>query len=178
MTQVSVRNLNEGKPADLTLLNSLNGMIQSIQNRAFQLSQQNGGSGSLDNWLQAERELFLAAQSELTETDREFRIQVSVPGIDAKDLEVSVLGTSITITTTSSRQQTSSANTPQSNTSMSNPGVRFSEFNSKPLFRRIDLGGSVSSGISGQTTAMLDNGLLSISVSKTASDSRTSAARA
>ena len=171
MTQVSVRNLNEGKSADMTLLNSLNGMIQSIQNRAFQLSQQNGGSGSLDNWLQAEREIFLVPQSELSETERECRIQVSVPGIDATDLEVSTLESSVVVTNTSSRQR--------SNTTTSGAGtVQFSEFTSKPMFRRIELGGSVSSGMLGQTTATLDNGLLTITVSKTSAQTRSSAAKA
>jgi len=171
MTQVSVRNLNEGKSADMTLINSLNGMLQSIQNRAFQLSQQNGGSSSLDNWLQAERDLFQVAQSEIQETDREIRMRVSVPGIDAKDLEVSVLGSSLMITTTSTRQQSGSSSASGTATS-----IRFSDFTSKPVFRSFELGGMVSSGALAQTTATLDNGLLTLTVSK--SESRTTSAKA
>jgi HSP20 family molecular chaperone IbpA len=207
MTQVSVRNLDGGKSADSNLLNSLNGMIQAIQNRAFQLSE-TGTSGSssnlggssntaMDNWLQAERELYMVPQSELSETDREVRIQVSVAGIDSKDLEVSATGSSIIVTSASSRQTgnmstsgssgsggSGSAGSGSGGSGSSGSGsgggststsgnVRFSDFGSKPLFRRFDLG---SSGMS-QATATLDNGLLTITITKSA-DSRSTAARA
>jgi HSP20 family protein len=44
----------------------------------------------LDNWLQAEQELVWKPSIELEEKDNKFLLQIAVPGIEAKDLDIEV----------------------------------------------------------------------------------------
>jgi len=158
MSQVSVRKAEGNSRASQSILESLNGISDSIRDRAFQLFQSRGGGdpgasgGELDDWLQAERELFSIPSSELSESDREYRIEVAVAGFDSKDLDVTAQGNRIVV--------------------RGDAGSNRGE-NSKPLLRRFDLPASIDAGA---VTAKLDNGLLTITAAKSASKS--SAAKA
>jgi HSP20 family protein len=63
-----------------------------IMQRAYDIFRSNGGIFGRDiaNWLQAERELVWRPSIELEEKDNEFRLQVAVPGVDPKDIDIEV----------------------------------------------------------------------------------------
>jgi HSP20 family protein len=64
---------------------------QLIMRRAYDIFATGGGPGSeLDNWLTAERELIWRPAIELREKNREFLINIAVPGIDPADLSLEV----------------------------------------------------------------------------------------
>ncbi len=69
------------------------GKIQDrIMRRAYDLFRINGDifGRDLEDWLQAERELVWKPSIELEEKNDEFRLQVAVPGVDPKDIEIEV----------------------------------------------------------------------------------------
>jgi HSP20 family protein len=63
-----------------------------ITRRAYDIFTGNGSSigKDLDDWLAAERELFWKPAIELREKDNEYFVDIALPGIDPKDLEVKV----------------------------------------------------------------------------------------
>ncbi|HEY4364613.1 MAG TPA: Hsp20 family protein [Bryobacteraceae bacterium] len=170
MSQVSVRRVDGNNASSQSILESLNGISDSIRNRAFQLFESRGGdsesnsSNDLNDWLQAERDLFWIPQAELAETDRDYRMQVGVPGFDSKDLEVVALENMILIRGTS---------TSSSSAGDSTGGIRYTDFTSKMLMRRFDLNSMIDIST---VTAKLDNGLLNITAMK--AGAKSSAAKA
>ena len=64
---------------------------QLIMRRAYDIFAAGEGPGSeLDNWLAAERELVWRPAIELREKNKEFLINIAVPGIDPADLSLEV----------------------------------------------------------------------------------------
>ena len=75
-----------------SILDEMNQMQDRIMRRAYDLFEKNGRlfGRDLDDWLQAERELFWKPAMELREADGEFVLEVAVPGVDPKDVDIEV----------------------------------------------------------------------------------------
>lgn len=75
-----------------TLFGEMERMQQRIRRRAYEIFQSRGaGIGrAFDDWLSAEHELLWKPPIELAEHDGEFELDVALPGIEPKDLEVRV----------------------------------------------------------------------------------------
>jgi HSP20 family protein len=75
-----------------SILDEMNQMQDRITRRAYDLFEQSGRlfGRDLDDWLQAERELVWKPALELRETDGEFVLEVAVPGVDPKDIDIEV----------------------------------------------------------------------------------------
>jgi HSP20 family molecular chaperone IbpA len=75
-----------------SILHEIEGMQNRIMLRAYEIFEATGhGPGSdLENWLQAEQELFRRPSIELRETDNEFLVSIALPGIGAKDVSIQV----------------------------------------------------------------------------------------
>ena len=75
-----------------SILDEIEEINNRIMRRAYDIFASNGGifGKDLDNWLAAERELLWKPAIELREKDNEFLVDIAVPGIDAKDLEIEV----------------------------------------------------------------------------------------
>jgi HSP20 family protein len=67
-------------------------MRDRIMRRAYDIFTSNGGffGKDIDDWLQAERELVWRPAIELTEKDDQFRLELSAPGVDPKDIDIEV----------------------------------------------------------------------------------------
>lgn len=66
-------------------------MEERITQRAYDIFRENGLFGrDMENWLQAEQELFWRPAVELTEKDDSFLLEVALPGFEAKDLDIEV----------------------------------------------------------------------------------------
>src|SRR5213594_5086742 len=76
-----------------SILDEMNQMQDRIMQRAYDLFERNGRlfGRDLDYWLQAERELLWKPALELRETDGEFVLEVAVPGVDPKDIDIEVM---------------------------------------------------------------------------------------
>lgn len=75
-----------------SLFDEIGRIEKRIMQRAYEIFDNNGHSfgKELENWLQAEKELFWKPEIELVEKEGEFLLKVAVPGVDAKDLDVEV----------------------------------------------------------------------------------------
>ena len=64
--------------------------LGAVRRRAFELFEKRGRApgGELDDWLQAEKDLFVVLHAEVSETAKVFRMKILTTGFDAGDLEV------------------------------------------------------------------------------------------
>ena len=67
-------------------------MHDRIACRAYDIFTNNGRTvgRELDDWLEAENELVWEPSIELSETDKEFVLDMAIPGVDAKDIDMEV----------------------------------------------------------------------------------------
>jgi len=74
-----------------SIFENLKTMEDRIMQRAFDIFSEDGVFGrDLENWLQAERELVCRPAVELYEQGEELRLEVAVPGVDAKSIKIEV----------------------------------------------------------------------------------------
>src|SRR5262245_7758650 len=75
-----------------SVLDEIEKINHEIMRRAYEIfAGRGGGSGNeLDNWLAAERELVWRPAIELREKNKEFLVNIAVPGIDPADVDVEV----------------------------------------------------------------------------------------
>jgi HSP20 family molecular chaperone IbpA len=131
-------------------------LFDAIRQRAFSLFELRGFSPGrdLDDWLAAEREILWSPPVEMIENEKEFRIQIAVPGCEAKDIQITALPESIVVQTEPVRTHEKEEGT-----------THISEIGTRKLYRRLDL----PSPIDLETiTATLDRGLLRLMVPKAA----------
>jgi HSP20 family molecular chaperone IbpA len=67
--------------------------LEAVRRRAYELFEARGCTpgSDMEDWLQAERELFFVPQAEITETPNGIKITIEAKGFDTKDFEVIAL---------------------------------------------------------------------------------------
>jgi HSP20 family molecular chaperone IbpA len=121
-----------------------------IMRRAYDIFAGNGIFGKdLDNWLAAERELLWKPSIELREKDDEFIVEVAVPGVDPKDLEIEVTADDVLVKGDVQHKHNEEAEK-----------VHTCEFQSGSLFRAIHFPKKINPE---KVKAQFNNGVLTLS---------------
>jgi HSP20 family protein len=139
-----------------TLFEAMETLFDDVRKRAFELFQQRGGLNGfdLDDWFRAEQDLAWKPESELVEKEKEFQMKVAVPGLEAKDIQISALPDAIVIQAEATHKEEKKEGK-----------VHYSEFRNKNLFRRFEMPGGIDVE---QVKASLDKGMLDITAPKRA----------
>jgi HSP20 family protein len=139
--------------AAASLFESVNGLFEEVRKKAFELFQQRGcvDGSDVEDWLRAENAVVWKPKSRLLETEKEFKMEVAVPNVEAKDIIISALPESIVVQAQTSRKEEKEG------------AVRFSEFMERKLFRRFDLRPGIDVE---RVKATLENGMLTIVAAK------------
>ena len=150
MSQVAIKKVNDAGKTSLPIFQEITKRFDSIRQRAFDLFENRGRELGHDreDWLKAERELFSWPASELAEKDGTYEIQVSLPGFESKDVEV----------TTTSGEVIIHAETKEEKKTQKN-NVLWTEFGSNDVYRRFELPNPINVD---KVTANLENGVLRI----------------
>ena len=113
-----------------SVFDQLKDMQDRIMRRAYEIFEQNGGmlGRDLDNWSQAERELFWKPAFELIEKDGRFQLEAALPGVDAKDIDIEVTPEDIVLQASTQHNHTEQKGV-----------VHYCEFQSGRMFRSIHL---------------------------------------
>ena len=133
--------------------NKLETLADRVRNRAYEIFQNHGNGGrEFDDWIEAERDLFFAPESELVEKDGKYEIRVAAPGFRPAETNVTALPDAVIVSAESSHKHEGN-----------NEDVHFCEFGTKTLFRRLDLPSPINLD---KVTASLDDGILRITAQK------------
>lgn len=154
MSNVAIQKRPRETKSIWSLFDDTQQLFNQLQQRAFQnFKQRGGGDGmELQDWLQAEREVLEIPPSELTEDDKMLHLRAAVPGLKAKDIEVTATPQELVI-----RGETSERNNGKKGK------TRFSEFSERRLFRSYGLPARVDVD---KISADLQDGMLVINMPK------------
>lgn len=155
MAEVAIQKSQDGTKSIWSMFDDTRKLFDELQQRAFNLFQERGGGDgdALDDWFRAERELLEIPASEMTEDEKEIHVRAAVPGLRAKDIEVTATPREIII-----RGETSERNNGKKGKS-----TRFSEFTERKVFRRYELPASVNVD---KISADLKDGMLVVDMPK------------
>lgn len=128
--------------------------FESIARRAYEIFESNGRQPGrdADNWFRAESEFLHSMNLEVREANGSLRVRAEVPGFDAKELEISVEPTRLTI-----------AGKRESTEEEKKDNVVYSECRGHRLFRSVTLPVEVNAE---KTTATLSKGVLELKLPK------------
>jgi HSP20 family molecular chaperone IbpA len=154
MAHVAVEKVNESSQSP-SLADKLETIAARVRHRAYEIFEHRGTDGqAVDDWLQAERDLILAPESEMIEKDDKIEIRVAAPGFKAAETRVTVLPDTVIVAAESSHKHEEN-----------NTKVHPCEFGTRSLYRRLDLPKSINID---RVTASLDDGMLRITAQKAA----------
>lgn len=154
MSNVAIQKKPEETKSIWSLFEDSQQLFNQLQQRAFQRFKERGGGDGMElqDWLQAEREMLEIPPSELTEDDKMLHLRAAVPGLKAKDIEVTATPRELVI-----RGETSERNNGKKGK------TRFSEFSERRLFRSYGLPAPVDVD---KISADLQDGMLVIDMPK------------
>jgi HSP20 family molecular chaperone IbpA len=164
MTRLLVRRLAPEEPDAVSLFESMDSLFQAIRERAFgRFEDRDRQPGAeIEDWLQAEGELVWIPQSEVLEEEKQFRLRLAVPGLEATELQITAMPDSIIVQAEAVPKEGAEA-VPKEGAEAKT--VPFSEFRQKKLFRRFDLSEPIDPE---RTEASLAKGILEIVAGKAA----------
>jgi HSP20 family molecular chaperone IbpA len=130
--------------------------LDAVRRRAYEVYEERGRSpgGDLDDWLQAERELFFVPHADLHESEKGFRVTISAPGFDAGDIDVIASSRELLVEAKNERRLEPRRDS-----------MRAGALESRILYRRFDLAAPIEPD---QVTARIDEGSLTIDAPKQA----------
>src|SRR5262245_56067604 len=99
MPNVAVEKFRDTDAVPPSLFDQMKALAERIRQRAFEVFQCRGCADgrSLDDWLQAERDIVQSPEAELMEKDGKFRLRMAVSGFDAKDVNVTAMPTTLIV---------------------------------------------------------------------------------
>lgn len=155
MAQVAIKKANNADARMLPVFGELSKRFEAVRDRAFDLFQKRGCEldHELEDWLNAEREVFGWPAAELAEKDAAYEIRVALPGFKAKDVEVIATPREVVVHASTEEEKKTQKD-----------GVLWTEFSSNDVYRRFEFLNPISVD---NVTANLEDGLLRIKAPET-----------
>ena|SRR5579864_9248786 len=151
MSQVAIKKADDTGKKTLPIFAEIAKRFEAVRERAFDLFEKRGRELGHDqeDWLTAEREIFRWPAAELAEKDGAYEMQITLPGFEPKDVEVTATPTEVIVhASREEHQRTEKGN------------VLWTEFGSSDVFRRFDVAKRIDVD---RVTVKLENGILRIS---------------
>lgn len=150
MSNLEVKKVDGEDKKQLSFLEEMEKHFDDVKRRAFELFEKRGAipGHDLDDWLQAEREILGWSAAELTDKDGNYEIDLTLPGFDPKDIEISVTPDELII----------HANVEQKKESKQGD-VEMSEFGSNDVYRRFRMPKPIRVD---EVAATIDKGILHV----------------
>jgi HSP20 family protein len=154
MENVAVQKVKKVGPEPVPIFEAIEKRLDDVRRRAFELFEKRGyGLGhEIDDWLQAEHEVFGWPASELAEKNGKYEAQITLPGFKPNEVQVTATPSEIIVhAKTEHEKKTEEAN------------VLWTEFGSNDVYRRFELPALIDVD---KTSATLDNGMLHVIAAK------------
>lgn len=154
MANVAVHKVEDQTSKTLPVYEEIQKRFEDVQRRAFELFEKRGHESghSLEDWLTAEREVFGWPAAEMAEKDKEYELQLMLPGFDAKDVQVTATPSEIVVyAETKLKEKIELAN------------VLWTEFALNDIYRKFEMPQRIDADM---TEATLDKGVLRITAKK------------
>jgi HSP20 family molecular chaperone IbpA len=162
MPRVEIQKVPESSDRSLPIFAEFDKIADQIRTQAYNLFAHRGAQDgrALDDWLMAERELCWPT-AELAEKGKQFSLRIALAGFEP---------TEITVTATPREIIVKAAHEHEESGGNGEAKLRWSEFMSKNVFRRIELPAPVDVD---KVSASLSNGMLEITARKARAEAET-----
>jgi HSP20 family molecular chaperone IbpA len=139
-----------------TIFQDMRDAFDAIARRAYEIFEANGRQfgRDMEDWFRAEHELMHPAYLEITESDNELAAKIEVPGFEAKELEISVGPSRVTL---AGKHETAKEEKKEK--------TLYSERRANQIFRSFELPAEVDPE---RVTATLKDGVLDLKMPKAA----------
>jgi HSP20 family protein len=153
MSDVKIEKVATTEERTLPVFAQAEQVLQQIRQRAFERFAGRGFAHgrALDDWLSAEHEVCWPA-AELVERDKDYVLSITLPGFDPGEIEVTATLRELIVHAASTSERADKGKAAEGE-------IRWSEFRSNDVYRRIELPSDVR--VDG-VKASLQNGLLKI----------------
>ena len=156
MATIAIEKVKEDGSKSAAFTDKIEKIGEQIRQRAHEIFQHREVGGSAEeDWLKAERELFLIPASELIEKDGNYEVSIAAAGFKPGEIKVSALPDSLVVSGESSHNHEKNEN-----------NVHFCEFGQKSFFRQFPLPEKIDAD---KVTANLTDGILRVTAQKAAS---------
>jgi HSP20 family protein len=151
MSQVAIEKVNDASQKTLPIFGEIAKRFEAIRRRAFGIFEKRGceGGHDVEDWLEAEREFMGSPAAEVTEKDGAYQVRITLPGFEAKDVEVTATPSEILVHFATKQETKEEKN-----------NILWTEFGSNDVYRRFGVPHPIDVD---RVTAKLDNGVLRIS---------------
>jgi len=150
MSQVAIQRVNAAGKKTLPIFDEIAKHFEAIERRAFDLFEKRGCElgRDVEDWLKAERELMGWPAAELAEKDGAYQMQITLPGFEAKDIEVTATPSEILVHAATKEEKKEEKG-----------NVLWTEFGSNDVCRRFGVPNPIDVD---KVTANLENGVLRV----------------
>lgn len=164
MSNVTVHKANDNEKDTLPVFTELGKRIEEVRRRAFEMFERRDRTpgNEIDDWLNAEHEVLGWSKAQLKDNKEALEIQLTLPGFEAKDVEVTASPGQIVVHAAA-----------ESGKKSEEGRVLWTEFGSNELYRLFELPAATDLD---KVTAKLDKGILRINAPKTAPPKKSIAA--
>lgn len=154
MSNVAVQKVNGPAKEKLPIFEEIGKRFEEVRRRAFELFENRGKEigREIEDWLTAEREVLGATSAELTEKEKAYELRITLPGFEAKDVNVTVTPTEIIVHAAVQEEKKKEEGK-----------VVWTEFGSRDVYRRFELPNPVDPETA---AAKLEKGVLLLEASK------------
>jgi HSP20 family protein len=151
MPQLEIQRVRKPEDRSLPIFEELDRLADRIRVQAYNLfARRGGGDGhALDDWINAEREL-CGPSAEVVELDGEYALKVALGGFEPNEIAVTATPREVIVKASHEHRRSSDEKDAK---------VRWSEFRSNDIYRRVPLPVSVDVE---KVTATFKNGVLKI----------------
>ncbi|MCC6930698.1 MAG: Hsp20 family protein [Gemmatimonadaceae bacterium] len=153
MPNIRIQRAADGE-RDLPIFTEMARRMESVRQRAFELFAERGREEGhdLDDWITAEHEVLGWPSAELKEANGAFQVDITLPGFNAKEVEVTATSSELIVHAASVKEQHGE-----------DEEVLWSEFGSNDVYRRFGFPRTVDAD---KITATLENGILKVRAPK------------
>lgn len=162
MSNVVIQKVSDASQCALPIFEELAKRVDQVRQRALELFETRGREygHALEDWLKAEREILSGwTAAELKERDGQFELDLTLPGYDAKEVQVTATPNEIIVQADAKHEE-----------KQTEGQVLWTEFGSNHLRRRIQLPEPIDVD---KVSAKLENGLLHVTAAKAPAAGRT-----
>jgi HSP20 family protein len=150
MSQVAIEKVNNASKRTLPIFADFAERFEAIRRRAFGLFEMRGCElgHDVEDWLKAEHELMGWPAAKLAEKDGVYQMQITLPGFEARDVEVTATPSEILVHAATKAE-----------TKEEKDNILWTEFGSNEVYRRFEVPNPINVD---KVTAKIENGILRI----------------
>jgi HSP20 family molecular chaperone IbpA len=156
MANLTINKVNEPEKARVPIFEEIAKRFEEVRRRAFNLFEKRGCElgHEVEDWFTAEHEIMGWPAAEFAEKHGGYELQITLPGFEAKDVEVTTTPNEIVVHAATKHEKKTEEGK-----------VLWTEFGSNDVYRRFETPNPIDVD---KATATLDKGLLKITAPKAA----------